>query len=256
LAVAGVLTAGTATAQEWVSGIKWQEPPVVDPGPPGGPPSDATVLFGGSELSQWNGGRRWEIADGVATCRGGSITTKESFGDCQMHVEWASPAQVRGRGQGRGNSGIYLMGQYEIQILDSYDNETYFDGQAGALYKTAPPMVNVSRKPGEWQTYDIIFRAPRFEESGELKEPGYITVLHNGVVIHNHTKILGTTAWTDPPTYTAHPEKAPITIQDHGNPVRFRNIWIREIKPVEGKIDKDAPEAETVLERYPNVVAE
>ncbi|MCH8048314.1 MAG: DUF1080 domain-containing protein, partial [Planctomycetes bacterium] len=141
--------------------------------------------------------------------------------------EWASPSVVKGSGQGRGNSGIYLMGKYEIQILDSYDNETYFDGQAGALYKQAPPLVNASRKPGEWQTYDIIFKAPRFDKAGKLTSPGHVTVLHNGVLIQNHTEIQGSTAWHKPPTYEPHGPKAPISIQYHGNPVRFRNIWIR-----------------------------
>ena len=216
-----------ALAQEYKSGIVWPKPKMVNPGPVGGPPSDAVVLFGGKDLSKWNGGEKWLIKDGVATPKGGGITTKDSFGDCQLHVEWASPSVVKGSGQGRGNSGIYLMGKYEIQILDSYDNETYFDGQAGALYKQAPPLVNASRKPGEWQTYDIIFKAPRFDKAGKLTSPGHVTVLHNGVLIQNHTEIQGSTAWHKPPTYEPHGPKAPISIQYHGNPVRFRNIWIR-----------------------------
>ena len=232
-----VLVCGLAAlpclAQEYKSGRVWPEPPKVDPGPqppedayPA--PSDAIVLFDGKDLSKWNGGEKWKIEDGVATVHEGGITTKQAFGDCQLHIEWASPEKVEGSGQGRGNSGVYFMGNYEIQILDSYDNETYFDGQAGSLYKQMPPLVNASRKPGEWQTYDIIFTAPRFKD-GKLAKPGYVTALHNGVLIHNHTEIEGATAWHKPAEYTAHAEKLPISLQDHGNPVRFRNIWIREL---------------------------
>lgn len=240
LGIGSVLAAQFPLIREYKSGIVWPEPPVVDPGPVGGPPSDAIVLFDGTDLSQWMGGDDWEIRDGYAVAKGGGITTKESFGDCQLHVEWASPEEVTGQGQGRGNSGVYLMNRYEIQILDSYDNETYFDGQAGALYKQRPPMVNVCRKPGEWQSFDIIFKAPRFDENKELSEPGYVTVLHNGVVIHNHTEIEGKTAWHRPPEYDFHAPRQPIHIQYHGNPVRFRNIWIREIQEVVGeKPDED-----------------
>jgi hypothetical protein len=214
---------------EYKTGKVWPVPAVVDPGPPGGPPSDAVVLFDGKDLSQWEGGEKWAIEDGAAIVRGGAITTKQGFGDCQLHVEWAAPAEVKGSGQGRGNSGVYLMGRYEIQILDSYQNETYPDGQCGALYKQMPPTVNACRKPGEWQTFDILFTAPRFDSGGKVATPGYLTVLHNGVLIQNHTEIEGTTAWHKPPEYTAHPDKLPITIQNHGNPVRFRNIWIREL---------------------------
>ena len=223
-----------AQIKEYLSGRVWPEPPKVDPGPAPGAdchpaPSDAIVLFDGNDLAKWNGGEKWKIEDGVATINGGGISTKQAFGDCQLHVEWASPEKVEGSGQGRGNSGIYLMGKYEIQILDSFDNETYFDGQAGALYKQMPPLVNASRRPGEWQTYDIVFTAPRFDKDGKLSKPGYVTVLHNGVLVHNHTEIEGTTAWAEAPKYTAHEPKLPLQIQDHGNPVRFRNIWLREL---------------------------
>ena len=227
--VAVATIVGYVVADEYKSGKLWPEPKVVTPGDNGGPPSDALVLFGGSDLSQWNGGEKWLIEEGVATVRGGSITTKEPFGSCQLHVEWAAPAEVKGDGQGRGNSGIYLMGHYEVQILDSYNNVTYFDGQAGSLYKQWPPLVNACRKPGEWQTYDIIFDAPRFDSQGKLLKPGYVTVLHNGIVIQDHSELLGTTAWDRPPAYEPHADKLPISIQDHGNPVRFRNIWIREL---------------------------
>jgi hypothetical protein len=216
-------------AEEWKSGKVWPEPKVIDPGPPDGPPADAIVLFDGKDLSQWEGGEKWPIENGVATVRGGGITTKQAFGDCQLHVEWASPAEVKGKGQGRGNSGVYLQGRYEVQILDSYQNETYFDGQCGAIYKQYPPLVNACRKPGEWQTYDIVFSAPKFADHGKLEKAVFITVLHNGVLIQNHVQLEGSTAWDRPPEYSAHPPKLPIHIQDHGNPVRFRNIWIREL---------------------------
>lgn len=218
-----------AVSKEWVSGIVWPEPKVIDPGLAGSPPSDAVVLFDGTDLEQWNGGEKWKLEEGYAISQGGGISTKENFGDCQLHVEWATPEVVTGSGQGRGNSGVYFMGKYEVQVLDSYENPTYFDGQAGSLYKTKPPLVNASRKPGEWQTYDIIFHAPRFDEHGTLLKPGTLTVLHNGVLIQDHTELLGTTAWDTPPQYQPHPERLPISLQFHGNPVRFRNIWLREI---------------------------
>jgi hypothetical protein len=222
--------------REYKSGIVWPEPKVIDPGPPGGPPSDAIVLFDGKDLSQWKGGENWDIKDGVATSRKNDISTKQLFGDCQLHVEFTTPAEVKGSGQGRGNSGIYLMGRYEVQILDSFENTTYFDGQCGALYKQQPPTVNASRKPGEWQTYDIIFEAPRFDNAGKLTEPAVVTVLHNGVLIQNHVELQGTTSYFKAPEYEPHPAKLPIDIQFHGNPVRFRNIWIREnVRAIEGK---------------------
>lgn len=216
-------------AQEWKSGKVWPEPKIVDPGPPGGPPADAIVLFDGKDLSAWEGGEKWLVEEGGATVQGGGISTKQAFGDCQLHVEWASPVEVKGAGQGRGNSGVYLQGRYEVQVLDSHQNETYFDGQCGSIYKQHPPLVNVCRKPGEWQTYDIIFTSPKFDEEGKLTRPAALTVLHNGVLIQNHFQLEGSTAWDRPPQYEAHPTKLPIHIQDHGNPVRFRNIWIREL---------------------------
>lgn len=237
LAVTGAVLAvlgwtACCPAAEWKSGIVWPEPPVVDPGPPGGPPSDAIVLFDGKDLSKWHNGENWIIKDGYAIANKSGITTKDSFGDCQLHIEWAAPEKIEGSGQGRGNSGVYLMERYEVQILDSYNNPTYYDGQAGAIYKQQPPMVNACRKPGEWQTFDIIFTAPRFDEKGKLLRPGYVTVLHNGVVIQNHFELQGGTFWDQPPSYTPHPPKAPLHLQFHGNPVRFRNIWIRELKEI------------------------
>jgi hypothetical protein len=229
LALAVLLSSAARAQTEYKSGKVWPEPKVLAPGKTDdAPPADAIVLFDGKDLSQWEGGDRWRIEDGVATVRGSGIQTKRSFGDCQLHIEWASPERVSGSGQGRGNSGVYLMGRYEIQVLDSYKNHTYPDGSAGALYKQQPPLVNVSRQPGEWQSFDIIFKAPRFKD-GKLDKPGYVTVLHNGVLIQNHTEIEGTTAWDRAPAYEPHPEKQPLHLQDHGNPVRFRNIWIREL---------------------------
>jgi hypothetical protein len=234
----GVLPAARPIlAAEWVSGIPWPEVPVVDPDSAGGPPSDAIALFGGNDLSQWEGGDKWQVKDGFAIVRGGPIQTKQSFGDCQLHLEWASPEVVKGSGQGRGNSGVYLMGLYEVQILDSYNNGTYADGQAGAIYKQRPPLVNVCRKPGEWQSYDIVFEAPRFDSQGVLVRPAFVTVIQNGVLIQNHFQIQGATAWEKAPEYAAHAAKLPLMLQYHGNPVRFRNIWIRELPPA------DAPPA-------------
>jgi hypothetical protein len=230
-----VVAAISCLAQEYLTGIKWPEPPIVTPGKTDNdPPSDAVVLFDGKDLSAWQNGDRWKVVDGVAISQGGDITTKESFGDCQLHIEWSAPVPATGSSQGRGNSGVFLMDRYEMQILDSYDNETYFDGQAAAIYKQTPPMVNAMRPPGEWNTYDIIWTAPKFKEDGSLESPAYITALHNGVLVLNHFELLGNTPFTGPPTYEKH-GKLPIHLQDHGNPVRFRNIWVREIKPIVGE---------------------
>ncbi len=223
--------AGFAAAEGEIPPPK-DEPPIINPGPP---PSDAIVLFDGKDLSQWKsdkggGPAKWDIKDGAATVNGtGGISTKQGFGDCQLHIEWATPAQVKGDGQGRGNSGIFLQGRYEVQILDSYDNKTYYHGQAGAIYKQSAPRVNASRKPGEWQAYDIIFHAPRFDETGDLLQPATITLLHNGVLIQDHVEIQGPTSRPGKPKYEPHPLKQPLALQDHKNPVRFRNIWVREL---------------------------
>ncbi|MEE2826422.1 MAG: DUF1080 domain-containing protein [Planctomycetota bacterium] len=233
-----VIALGSApfSRDEYKSGIVWPEPVAVKPGTPSTAPSDAIVLFDGTHLDGWKNGDAWKVENGYAEVRGTSIQTKQAFGDCQLHLEFATPAEIRGSGQGRGNSGVYLMGKYEVQILDSYENPTYFDGQCGALYKQQPPMVNASREPGEWQSFDILFTAPRFDTKGELEQPAYVTVLHNGVLIHNHYELPGGTFWDQPPHYQPHDEKLPITLQNHGNPLRFRNIWIREnIDPIVGK---------------------
>jgi hypothetical protein len=222
-------------AAEWLSGIHWQMPPVVVPGTDGGPPSDAVVLFDGKDMSQWQDADQWVVKDGCVTAGGSSIRSKQSFGDCQVHVEWAAPEKVSGSGQGRGNSGVFMMDLYEIQVLDSYNNETYADGAVAAIYKQHPPLVNASRKPGQWQTYDIIWETPRFDAQGGLVKPACVTVLHNGVVVQNHFQLLGQTGWDHKPEYKPHPPTGPIGLQYHGNPVRFRNIWVREIKELSSK---------------------
>ncbi len=206
------------------------EPRVIDPGPP---PSDAIILFDGHDLSQWqsaNGGEaKWKVADGVMTVNGtGSIMTKQKFSDVQLHVEWAAPAEVKGDGQGRGNSGVYLQGRYEIQVLDSYHNKTYANGQAGAFYGNAAPLVNASRKPGEWQTYDIIFHAPKPDKDSGDVAPGSFTVLHNGVLVQDHTPVKGKA--TTAARFQGVAPEAPLVLQDHGNPVRYRNVWIRRLE--------------------------
>jgi len=235
----------------YIDGIKVHEadqskqplPPLVVPGSePGAPPSDAVVLFDGTEKSfkeNWTNTKgeesKWNVVDGAleSVRRAGYIQSKAEFGSCQLHIEWASPVDVQGSGQGRGNSGVFLMGQYEVQVLDSYENETYADGQASALYGRSTPLVNASRKPGEWQTYDIIFRRPQFNDEGKVTKRATFTVLHNGVLVQNHVVLSGGTGWDGPHSateYKAHADKGPIAMQDHGNPVRFRNIWVRELK--------------------------
>jgi len=220
-------------SREYVSGKKWDEPKVVTPGDAAtaAPPSDAIVIFDGKDLEkEFTGGKGWTVKDGAVTVGGnGGVTSKRAFGSCQLHIEWATPDVVKGEGQGRGNSGVYLMGLYEVQILDSYENKTYFDGQAASIYKQRPPLVNACRKPGEWQAYDIIFTAPKFEEDGKLKSPAYVTVLHNGVLVQNHFELEGGTFYDRPPAYKKHAEKLPFNLQNHGNPTKFRNIWVREL---------------------------
>ena len=159
----------------------------------------------------------------------GDITSKQEFGDLQLHAEWATPTEVKGEGQGRGNSGIYFQGRYEVQVLDSYNSKTYVHGQAASIYKQHPPLVNVSRQPGEWQVYDIIFHAPKFDASGNVTKRATFTVFHNGVLVQDNVEVLGTTSHEGAPKYTKHPEKQPLKIQDHGNPMRFRNIWVRPL---------------------------
>jgi len=230
---------GQAIGQRYLSGLVWPEPVVVTPGENGGPPSDAIVLFDGKKFDAWKGAEKWKVdEDGGFTAKG-RIETRQPFGDCQLHLEFASPKEVKGKDQGRGNNGVGLMGgRYEIQVLDSYQNPTYPEGSCAAVYNQRPPMVNVSRKPGEWQTYDIAFTAPRFDKEGKLLKPGFVTVFHNGVLVQNHTEIQGSTHFDRAPKYSTHADKLPIILMYHGNPVRFRNIWIREFKELEAKMSE------------------
>ncbi len=222
--------------QEWKSGVEWQEPPVVTPGEQNNyAPSDAIILFDGTNLSEWDDGDTWLIEDGTAVPKETDILSKRHFGDIQLHVEWSTPVLIESEGQGRGNSGVFLMGLYEIQVLDSYQNLTYFDGQAGGIYKQTPPMVNAMRKPGQWNTYDIFFTTPEFRTNGDVKTSGYVTVIHNGVLVQNHFELLGPTEYTSAPHYETHADTGPIRLQFHGDAVRYRNIWVRELTPPLGR---------------------
>jgi hypothetical protein len=228
--------ANTLAAQEYLTGKEWEKPPIVAPGgSDAAPPSDAIVLFNGRDMSNWSNSENWKVEDGIIYAGQGMVTTKEEFGDCQLHIEWSSPTPPQGTSQGRGNSGVFMMGIYEMQVLDSFENETYADGQAAAIYKQTPPLVNAMRAPGEWNSYDVIWTAPRFNEDGSLKSPAYITALHNGVLVLNHFELLGDTPYHRPPQYAQHAATGPITLQDHGNPVRFRNIWVRPIRPLKSE---------------------
>ena len=215
------------------------QPRVVDPGPATAPipaPSDAIVLFDGTSLEQWrvnddtHGPAKWKVSNGYMEVvpGAGGIATARGFGDAQLHIEWQAPPP-KGEGQERGNSGVFLMERYEVQVLDSYKNVTYPDGQAAAVYGQFPPLVNASRPPGEWQTYDIVFHAPRFDAQGKLLLPARMTVFHNNVLVQDNVTLVGPTSNQRRAPYEAHPDKLPIALQDHGNPVRFRNIWLREL---------------------------
>ena len=214
-------------------------PPVVKPGAPALPvlpPADAVVLFDGTSLSKWVGANgaepKWRVVDGAfeVVAGTGTLSTRDQFGDVQLHVEWMAPNPPKGTDQDRGNSGVFLMGKYEVQVLDSYNAATYADGQASALYGQYPPLVNASRPPGEWQSYDIVFHRPRFDASGKVISPARFTVFHNGILVHDNAALVGPTAHTTRPPYEAHPNRLPITLQDHGHPVRFRNIWLRDLE--------------------------
>ncbi len=221
------------------------QPRVVSPGTfssqqsPGAPPSDAVVLFDGSGLADWrtaNGGTpRWKVQNGElevppqGTPDGGDIWTRREFGDCQLHAEWATPNPPSGDIMNRGNSGVFFLGLYELQVFDSFHGGIYPDGQAGAIYGQYPPLVNASRKPGEWQVFDVLFNAPRFKD-GSLETAAYMTVFHNGVAVHNHVELMGTTGHRILPKYAVQAERGPIMLQAHGNPVRYRNIWLRPLR--------------------------
>lgn len=254
--------------QQWRVHDKFRpRPPVVTPGEKlGDAPSDAVVLFDGANLDAWQtAGKKtedgqpqpagWTIEEDAMVIAGrkGSIETREEFGDCQLHIEWSSPIEAQGKSQGRGNSGIILMGRYEIQVLDSYQNDTYPDGQAGAIYGQYPPQVNVTRKPGEWNVYDIVFEAPRFEGE-KLVKPAKATVFHNGVLVQHARELTGPMAHKEVHAYQPHPPKGRLLLQDHGNPVRYRNIWIRHLRPestpwlsFEGSDDKPGSGKRVVL---------
>jgi hypothetical protein len=218
----------------------WTPVPTVIQAPANAAPSDAIILFDGKNLNQWQGAEggaaKWKVAGGALTVapKSGDIKTKESFCDVQLHIEWMTPTSFIGEdgkpqeSQGRSNSGVFLQERYEVQVLDSYNNKTYPNGQAGSIYKQSIPLVNAARAPGEWQTYDIIFTAPKFNNAQQLTSPGYVTVLHNGVLVQNHFEIQGATEWIGKPVYKPH-GCAPLRLQDHGNPVSFRNIWVRKL---------------------------
>ncbi|WP_341835874.1 DUF1080 domain-containing protein [Chitinophaga pollutisoli] len=213
----------------------WEPQPVkVTPGTGTSAPSDAIVLFDGKNLDNWvsekGGAAPWTIKDGAMTVAPGKggIKTKASFGDFQLHIEWRSPSVVKGEGQGRGNSGIFLQEQYELQVLDNYNNKTYANGQAGSLYKQGIPLVNACRQPGEWQVYDVIYTAPRFKGDGTVESPARVTVIHNGVLVQNNYELLGKTLYIGKPFYEKHGE-LPLALQDHGDLVSFRNIWLRKL---------------------------
>jgi len=220
-------------------------PAVVDPGTastpdaPGRPPSDAVVLFDGKDLSKWahkdGSAAKWKVENGYfeVVPKTGYVYTRESFGDCQLYVEFSEPSPAKGESQDRGNSGVFLQGLYETQVLDSYQSKTYADGQAGAIYGQYPPLVNASRAAGQWQTYDIVFHGPRFDKDGKLVRPARETVFHNGVLVQDNVELSGPTAHGARPPYKAHAEKLPLALQDHSHPVRYRNIWIRELKTAE-----------------------
>ena len=241
LALAAPLAAGAQVSTEWPQhSMDRPKPPIVNPGPytqPVPPPADAIVLFNGHDLSNWESAdsagkpARWKVEHGYIEVVGGTgdISTTQAFGDCQLHIEWTTPTPPTGEGQERGNSGVYMAKRYEVQVLDSYDNPTYADGQAAAIFGQFPPLVNASRPPGQWQTYDIIWHGPRFDARGTLLRPARITVFHNGVLVQDNVVLSGPTAFKRRPPYTPQPAAMPLELQDHSYPVRFRDIWVRAI---------------------------
>jgi len=239
LLLTALLISGAAISQEWTAELTKKLEPVpeiITPGEGTEPPSDAIILFDGSNLDSWQSSKdggpvKWKLEGGAMTVVKGTgfIETKQGFTDIQLHIEWRTPAEIEGSGQGRGNSGVFLQKIYEVQVLDSYENETYVNGQAGAVYKQHIPLVNACKPPGEWQAYDIIFTAPRFNENGTLFSPARVSVLHNGVLIQNNVTIQGTTENVGLPNYNPFKTVQPISLQDHSNPVSYRNIWVREL---------------------------
>ena len=246
LFVAAAVSAGAQVPQQWPQhSMDRPKPPIVKPGAfePAPPPADAIVLFNGKSLANWrssdstHGPAKWKVVDGYmeVVAGTGGIETRDAFGDCQLHVEWRAPTPPKGEGQERGNSGVFLMGTYEVQVLDSYDNITYADGQAAAIFGQYPPLVNAARPPGEWQSYDIIWHRPHFDAQGRLQRPARITVFFNGLIAQEDVVLTGPTAYQHRPPYHAHPDALPLGLQDHGDPVRFRNIWIRNLEPAPAK---------------------
>jgi hypothetical protein len=205
-------------------------PPVVTPGTAGAPPGDAVVLFDGTDLSAFEGEHMWPVEDGAMTAERKDLYTRQVFGDMQLHLEFATPANVRSGGQGRGNSGVKIMTMYEIQVLDSYENRVKPDAMCGALYSTKPPDVNACRGPGDWQTLDVVWHAPRFDDKGKLLQPAEITAFQNGVLIHDRYELPGIACWNGPKPYKRHPPRLPLRLQYHGSPVRYRNIWVRNLE--------------------------
>jgi hypothetical protein len=232
--------AGVSAQEQWkIHDVNRPLPPIVNPGPAGPPfpaPADAVILFDGTDLSQWVGPKGkaagWKVEGGYMEVvpKSGSLRTVKGFGDCQLHVEWMAPLPVSGESQERGNSGVYLMGLYEIQILDCYDNVTYADGMTASIYGQYPPAVNACRPPGEWQSYDIVFHRPRFDSGGRLQAPARLTVFHNGILVHECAAPTGPTGHKVRPPYNKHADSLPLMLQDHSSPVRFRNIWLRELE--------------------------
>jgi hypothetical protein len=236
------ITTSTLSAQgKWApNSMDRPQPPVVTPGPaqpPVPPPADAIVLFDGTDLSQWasdndSGPAKWQVQDGnmVVVPGTGGIHTKRAFGDVQLHIEWSPPTPPKGESQERGNSGVFLMSHYEVQVLDIYHNLTYADGMAGAVYGQTPPLVNPARPPGEWQTYDIVFHRPHFDKNGKVTVPARVTVFFNGVLVQDNTVITGWTVNAARAVYRPHADALPLALQDHENAVRYRNVWVRELK--------------------------
>jgi hypothetical protein len=265
LAATGLLIAGLAAQEvrDGTAAARWRQhdvrrpkPPVIEPAEEAiaaKPPKGAIVLFDGSGLDAWKspdgGPAGWKVADGFMETKPGAgpIETKQKFGDIQLHLEWASPSPPKGKGQDRGNSGVFLMGQFEVQVLDSYRADTYADGQAGAIYGQYPPLFNAARPPGRWQSYDIAFRRPRFDGSGKLLGPARVTVFHNGILVQNNEEPFGPTSWLKWLPYADQGDRGPIMLQDHDHPVRYRNIWVLDLP------ERAAPTAQDLAR--PKVVA-
>ncbi len=260
VAILGMLPLQAVQAQWKVHDLNRPKPEIVTPPAqvlPVPPPPDAVVLFDGSDLSGWEATdgspTKWVIKDGnmESVAGAGYIQSKAAFGDMHLHVEWAAPVPVMGNSQGRGNSGVFLMSYYEVQVLDSYDNPTYADGQAGAIYGQYPPLVNATRPPGEWQSYDIFWHRPHFGTGGNVISPARVTVIHNGIMIQDNVELWGPTEWLQYRPYEQHADRLPIRFQDHGNPVLYRNVWVRDLEPEKRTtMPPQVQMSEEMLDRY------